>query len=91
MFIHRDVQLMRAKVRRGVQHSVRHHEAVIKLHHDMRRQVTNPVILALSETLHTGKKFVLRHKRVKPHGRGVIMRRTDSGIVERIDVVHLPL
>ena len=91
MLVHRHVQLVRAKVRRRMQHAIRHHEAVINVHHRVRRQVAHAVVVALSPTLHAGEEIVLRHERVEAHGRGVIVRRTDSGIVEGIDVVNFPL
>ncbi len=76
VLIHRDVQFVGAEVCWGMQDTVRHHEAVIKLHHHVRRQMANTIVLALSKTLHAGKELVLGHKWVQPHRRGVVMRRT---------------
>ena len=83
--------LVGTKVRRGVQHAVGHNEAVVNVHHRVRRQMPNPIVLALPETLHAGKKLVLGHERVQSHGRGMIMRGTHARVVEGIDVVDFPL
>lgn len=91
MLVHRDVELMGAEIRRRVQHAVGHYEAVVDVHHRMWRQVSHTVVFALAPALHASEELVLRYKRVKSHGRGVIVRWTDSGVVERIDIVDFPL
>ena len=82
---------MGAKVRWGMEHAVRHYEAVVNVHHRVWRQMPNPIVLPLSETLHAGKKLVLGNERVQSHGRGVIMRGAHARVVEGIDVVDFPL
>ena len=78
---------MGAKVRWGVQHAVGHNEAVVNVHHRVRRQMPNPIVLVLPKLFMQEKKLVLGHIRIKSHGRGMIMRRTDTGVVKGIDVV----
>ena len=73
-----------------MQHTVRHHEAVIKMHHGVRRQIPNPIIFAFSPALHALQEIILRDIGIEPHGGGVVMRRINSGIIEGIDVVDFP-
>ena len=91
VLVHRNVYLVGAKVRWGVQHAVGHNEAVVNVHHRVRRQMPNPIVLALPEALHAGKKLILRYEGVKSHGCGMIVRMTDSWVIKRINIIDLPL
>ena len=53
--------------------------------------MSNSIVIALCETLHACEELVLSHEWIQPHGRGMVMRRADTWIIERVDVVDFPL